>query len=258
MEWGFIMRKLLLLIIGIVFVNPAFADILGARLSGGMFKYAVNGTVRDDPNPTNTFDVKNDLGWKDDSGFMGYLYIEHPIPIIPNFRLGTTSLKLGGTGTVTSTVVYNNKTFTGTSTVTSNLDLSHTELALYYEVIDTVVDLDLGLNFKFFNGKATVTEVGNPTNTATTDYSQTVPMLYGALTIPIPATGFKLAGDFTTVSYKNDTFTDYLVRVRYETDFMLGIELGYRSLHIDYQDTGANKYAKLDMKGPYLMAHLSF
>jgi len=250
------MRKLLLLI-GIVFVNPAFADILGARLSGGIFDYSVSGTVRDSAVTSDTVDVKDTLGWKDDTGFMGYLYIEHPIPIIPNIRLGTTSLKLGGSGTVTTAFTYNGTTYNSTDNVTSNLDLSHTELALYYEVIDTGIDLDLGLNFKFFTGNVNIVDT-TTTQSATTDFKQTVPMLYGALTIPIPGTGFKFAGDISTISYKDSTFTDYLVRVRYETDFMLGVEVGYRSIHIDYQDTGANEYAKLDMKGPYVMAHLSF
>ncbi len=250
------MRKFIILIVGIVCVNPAFADILGARVSGGIFKYSVSGTVRDNPVSSNTFDVKNDLGWNDDNGFMGYLYIEHPVPILPNIRLGTTSLKLEGTGTVNNTVTYGGVTYAASTTVTSDLDLSHTEVALYYEVIDTFMDLDLGLNFKLFNGKVFIKDTGG--NSAQTDFKETVPMLYGAVTIPIPATGFKVAGDFTTTSYKDSTFTDYMVRVRYETSFMLGVELGYRSIHIDYQDTGANEYAKLDMKGPYLAAHLSF
>ena len=55
------MRKLLLLI-GIVFVNPAFADILGARLSGGIFDYSVSGTVRDSAVTSDTVDVKDTLG----------------------------------------------------------------------------------------------------------------------------------------------------------------------------------------------------
>jgi len=250
------MRKFILLLVGIVCVNPAYADFIGARVSGGVFQYSISGTVRDDPVSTNTFDVKNDLGWKDDNSFMGYLYIEHPVPILPNIRLGTTSLKLDGTGTVTNTVTYGGVTYPVGTTVTSDLDLSHNEVALYYEVIDTFMDLDLGLNFKFFDGRVFIKDTGG--NSATTDFKETVPMLYGAVTIPIPETGFKLAGDFTAVSYKDSTFTDYMVRVRYETSFLLGVELGYRSIHIDYQDTGANQYAKLDAKGPYLAAYLSF
>jgi len=250
------MRKFLLLLISMLCANPVFADTLGARLSGGIFKYAVSGTVRDSAVTSDTFDVKNDLGWKDDQGFMGYLYIEHPIPVIPNFRLGTTSLKVAGTNTITKSVTYNGTTYGLSDTVTSSIDLSHTELALYYQVVDTVVDLDLGLNFKFIDGKVALSSssAGNASST----FKATIPMLYGAVTIPIPGTGFKLAADVSTISYKDDTVTDYMVRIRYETDFMLGVELGYRSLHIDYQDTSANEYAKLDMKGPYLMAHLSF
>lgn len=250
------MRKLLLFIIGLIFVNPAFADIVGVRLSGGLFDYSVKGTVRDSALTSDTVDVKNSLGLKDDKGGMGYLYIEHPLPLIPNFRIGRTSLKLGGTGTVTSQFTYNNVTYNVNDKVTSNLDLSHTELALYYEVIDTGIDLDLGLNFKFFDGKINISDATG--KSASSTINETVPMLYGALGIPIPGTGFKLLGDISTISYKSSTFTDYMVRVRYDTDFMLGVELGYRSLHIDYQDTGANKYAKLDFTGPYLMATLTF
>jgi len=239
------------------FVHPAYADFIGARVSGGMFKYSVSGSVRDDASPVNTINVKNDLNWKDDSGVMGYLYIEHPFPIIPNVRLGTTSLKVGGTGTVTANYTFNGVNYTANDTVVSDVDFSHTELALYYEVIDTGFDLDVGLNFKFFDGKIRLEDKTNPA-VSTSTIKETVPMLYGAVSVPIPGTGVKVMGDLSTVSYKDSTYTDYLVRLHYDTSFMLGVELGYRSIHIDYQDTGANKYAKLDMKGPYLAATLSF
>lgn len=252
------MRKLLLLAIGFIFITPAaHADMLGVRLSGGMFKYSLSGSIRDSAVSSQTYDVKNDLGWKDDKGGMGYLYIEHPIPLIPNFRIGSTSLSLGGTKTLTQSVTYNGTTFNTSDTVTSSLDLSHNEIALYYQLLDTGIGLDLGLNFKFFDGKVSIKDTAS-NKTATSNINATIPMLYGALTIPIPGTGFKILGDLSTVSYKDDNITDYMVRLRYDTDFALGVELGYRSIHIKYVDTGANEYANLDMKGPYLMATLSF
>lgn len=250
------MRKLLLLIVGFIFITPAHADMLGVRLSGGMFKYSLSGTVRDSAVSSDEFDVKNDLGWKDETKAMGYLYIEHPLPLIPDFRIGTTSLNMSGTNTLTRSVTYNGQIFTASDTVTSSLDLSHNEIALYYQIIDTGFDLDLGLNFKFFDGKVKIRD--NKGNSTSSNINVTVPMLYGAVSIPIPGTGFKIAGDLTTTSYKNDNITDYMVRVHYQTSFALGVELGYRSLHIKYEDTGANEYANLDMKGPYLMATLSF
>lgn len=251
------MRKLLLFIVGLAFINPAYADFLGARLSGGMFDYSVSGSVRDSAASSDTVDVKNNLGWQDDKDVMGYLYIEHPIPFLPNVRLGTTSLKLGGSGTVSQSFTYGGKIYTVNDKVTSDLDLSHQEVALYYELIDTFVDLDVGLNFKMFDGKVKIDNITTG-QSASSNVKLTVPMLYGAVGVPIPGTSLKLLGDFTTASYQNSTFTDYMVRVRYETDFMLGVELGYRSIHIDYQDSANNRYAKLDMKGPYLAATLSF
>lgn len=246
------MRKLFL-ILGLLVVNSVYADTVGVRISGGLFDYAVSGTVRDSAISSDQIDVKNTLGWTDEQVTMGYLYFEHPVPIIPNIRFGITSLNFGGTGSGTFT--YNGVAFTGT--VTSNLDLSHTELALYYEVIDTGFDLDLGLNFKFFDGDVNIREVGGTAFTADT-FKETIPMLYAAVTIPIPGTGFRIAGDLSTISYDNNSLTDYFVRVRYETSFVLGLELGYRSFSIDYQDTGADKYAKIDAKGPYAALHVSF
>lgn len=251
------MRKLLLLLVGFIFITPAaHADMLGLRVSGGMFKYSLSGTVRDSAVSSDTFNVKNDLGWKDDTGAMGYVYIEQPIPFIPDIRLGTTHLSLGGTHTLTQQYTYNGQIFTANDTVTSSLDLSHNEIALYFQPIDSIVDLAVGVNFKFFDGKVNIKDTSG--KSATSTIHVTVPMLYGALTIPIPGTGFSLAGDLSTVSYQNDNITDYFVRVRYVTSFHLGMELGYRSLKIKYQDTGANEYANLDMKGPYLAATLSF
>lgn len=249
------MRKLLLLIIGMVLVNPAFADLLSVRLSGGSFKYAVSGTVRDSNVVADTVDVKNDLGWKDSTTGMGYLYIEHPIPVIPDIRLGYTSLNIGGENTITKNFTYNGVTYSASDKVTSNIDLSHTEIALYYQLIDTGIDLDLGLNFKIFSGKVSFKDTLG--NKASSNLNVTVPMLYGALGVPLGG-GFKLLGDISTISYNNDNFTDYLVRVRYDTNYALGVELGYRSIHIKYEDTGKNEYAKLDVKGPYIMARLSF
>ena len=225
-------------------------------MSGGVFDYSVSGTVRDSADPANTIDVKSELGWQDSSEGMGYLYIRHPIPVLPNIRLGTTSLQLGGTGTLTQDYVYNGVTYTASETVNSSIDLSHTEIALYYNLLDTFMSVDLGLNFKIFDGKFEIT--GSTSGSTSTAFNQTVPMLYASVAVPIPGTGFKVAGDISTTSYNHSTMTDYLLRLRYDTDFFLGVEAGYRSLHIDYQDSGSNEYATLDLTGPYLMATLTF
>jgi len=245
------MKKLIFLL-GILASNLAMADAVGLRLSGGVFDYSVSGTLRDGPD---TIDVKSTLGFKDDSDTQAYVYIEHPVPILPNIRLGTTSLKLDGTGNTGAGFTFNGTVFPGATPITSSFDMSHTEIALYYELIDTGFDLDLGINVKLFDGEVSLITAGQ---SAIDKYDGTVPMLYAAVNIPLPLTGLSIAGDISTISSGDADFTDYFVRLRYQTDFALGVELGYRSISLDYEDSAANELAKIDVDGPYLNVNLFF
>lgn len=248
------MNKTLLFIMLLMVAMTAKADLVS--VSGGVFSYKVDGSLRNDPSASNTIDLKNDLGMKDDKEFQGFLYIEHPIPILPNIRIGRTNLKLTGDGTTTKPFTFNGTNFpTSGLSIKSNADLSHTDLGVYWNLWDTGFKFDLGLNAKIFDSKVTL-NANNGTYVATTTFSKTIPLLYTALAIPVPGTGFKFAGDLSTVSYNGDSFTDYLVRLRYDTDFALGIELGYRSISIKYEN--GNENYRLDAKGPYLNATLSF
>ena len=101
-----IMRKLIFLACFLT-TGPALADFVGVRVSGGMFDYEASGTLRDSANPADQIDVKSTLGIQDDTEFLGYAYIEHPVPALPNIRLGTTSLKLAGTGNTGGGFTYN-------------------------------------------------------------------------------------------------------------------------------------------------------
>lgn len=250
--------KNLLILLAFAIANLANADIVGVRISGGVFDYEVSGTIMDGDGTDvarDTINVKSELGLKDDSDSQVYIYIEHPVPILPNIRFGSTSLKLAGTGTSKSGgFTFNGTPFPGDTEITSSFDMSHTEIALYYEIIDTGIDFDLGLNVKFFDGDVSIASSGA---SATEKFDGTVPMLYAALTIPLPA-GFSIAGDISTISAGDAAFTDYLIRLRYETDFVLGLELGYRSITLDFEDTGANELVDIEVSGPYVSLHLAF
>lgn len=239
----------------VVVLPNSYADILGFRVSGGQFKYSVSGDLRDSATTTDTIDLKNDLHIADDSGAQGFVYIEHPVPLIPNVRLGNTSLRLNGTGSASINFTFNGQPFTTVQTLTTNVDLSHTELALYYEIIDTFVDIDIGLNFKSFGKTATIS---NGTTTASTDLKGTIPMLYAAINIPIPITGFIIGGEISTISVGDNSITDTIVRLRYDSDFQLGAELGYRAFSIKYEDTGAATYANIKASGPYINVSVFF
>ena len=246
------MRRLLLISILSV-ANVAFADAIGVRASGGVWSYEASGQIRDSADVNEYLDLKADLGIKDEEKFNGFIYVEHPVPVLPNVRLGVTDLKLAGNGTTTRTVDWNGTNIPSGTTVNSSVDLSHSEIGLYYEIWDTGFDFDLGLNFKFFDGNVNIND-GALIN-ATSSFDETIPMGYVSVGIPLLA-GFKIGGDLSYISYDGDKFQDLLVNVRWVSDFLLGVELGYRSFTIDYLD--GNEFADVKVDGPYLNLRLDF
>lgn len=241
------MKKAIIFFLGLMASNFAFADAIGFRVEAGMWQYEPSGSIRDSANVSDSFDISSELGYKEDEVFNGVVYFEHPIPILPNFRVGSTDLSLSGTGTIAA-----GKTWNGTAvpagSVTSSVDLSHTEIGLYYEIVDVGFDFDLGLNAKIFDGTANI-------ETATSSFSETIPMLYGHLGVPL-AGGFKVLGDMSYISLDGDTFSDYNIRLRWDSGVMIGVSAGYRSLTIDYEDGNEVIDAKFD--GPFVNATLTF
>lgn len=234
----------------------AMADFAGFRVIGGSFDYEVEGKIRDSNSIVNEVDLKTDLHLQDKSESFFYAYIEHPIPVLPNIRIGSTGMNLNGSGDASKTFTFNNQSFTGTIDIETQINLDHSEIALYYEIIDVGVDFDLGLNFKIFDGKATLTATGEGTTTQDLDF--TIPMLYASLNVPLPLTGLSIGLEASTISYDGNSLTDYLARIRYTTDFNLGIEAGIRSFDLTIEDTTDQTYGNIEVSGPYLSLFLYF
>lgn len=233
----------------------AFSSQAPVRLVGGQWDYEVSGFVRDDPNAANSVDFKNDLNLQDDKEGFAYLYIEHPIPVLPNFRIGTTALDLRGNGTTSKSFTYNGTFFPSGQSIVSQFDLSHQEVAIYYELIDSFMDLDLGINVKIFDGDINL-NAASGTFVATEKFDETVPMLYVAANIPFGNSGVSISGDLSYIAASGDSFTDTYVRVQYTTDWHFGVALGYRDFDIDFEDN--NEAADLRIKGSYLSLFVYF
>ncbi len=238
----------------LLFIIPGMASAELVIVNGNSWDYEVSGKIRDSGTITDEIDLDSDLFLKDDTETFLLAYIEHPVPILPNIRLGTSSLDINGSGTATVALNYNGTTINANVAATTKLNLDHTEIGLYWNVLDNVVGLDLGLNVKFFDGRVSITD---GTTTASDVFDATVPMLYAGLQIELPY-GFQLAGDFSYLSFDGSSFTDTIVRLRYTSDYLLGVEIGYRNFIIDYQDTSANEYVNIDISGTFIGVHLAF
>jgi outer membrane protein len=232
------------------------ADVLGVRVGVDAWSSDISGTVRyRTRDSSNDIDVNRDLGYNDDTQTHIYAVIEHPLPLLPNVRLSRTRLDADADGTLRQTVTYGNIVFTASENVRSSVELEQTDITLYYEVLDNVVSLDLGLNAKYIDSRAKIS--GETSGSEAANVSGWAPMLYAAVGADLPFTGLSAAARGSLIQYRDSKFYDYTLGARYTSPWHVGIDLGYRAIKLDLDDFD-NSFADVEFDGPYAGLYLSF
>jgi len=230
-------------------VNVAVhADTLSFSAGAGIWNTSATGSFQKTGDPT-AVDVKDDLFWGDES--QGYLFatLEHPVPIIPNVKLIITQIDQSGNGQANFT--FDGVNYSGN--VNNNFSIQTTDLIGYYEILDNVVSLDIGLNIR--NLKVDYTINSTTINTTTTDsVNQTIPMLY-ALVGGSPIPDLIISGELSYVSYAGSTISDFTAKVAYTTSFFVGFEGGYRKQTYKFDDVSGTD-ADLGFDGIFVGAYL--
>lgn len=227
------------------------ADILSFAIGGGVWNETPTGSIIKPAGAvTPTVDVENNLFWSEES--QGYLFatLEHPVPILPNVRLMYTSLDHAGSGP--TSFIFEGESFSGT--VANEFSIEQTDILAYYEILDNVVSLDLGLNIRLFDLTYMINDdLGTSTSGSV---SAPVPMLYGLIgASPWPGLLISAEGNYMSVS--GSTLSDFNAKIAYTTDFFVGIEAGYRAQSIELDDVDDTN-AKIDFQGPFVGAYLKF
>jgi outer membrane protein len=153
-----------------------------------------------------------------DNEFVGsyYLAFEHPVPFLPNAKLRYTKLDQSG----------------------SNADFL--DAIGYFEVLDNVVSLDVGLGAKRVNAN----------NSDVT----TIPALYASAGGKLPFTGLSAKAEVFVGKGIDADFTDANAEVKYNfiesLAIDLGLKAGYRIMMVNIDDSGVSSDIKV--QGPYL------
>lgn len=227
----------------------SFADtVLGIYAGVGQWQADYAGDVGDP-----SIEVK-ELGLKDSDNNFYYIALEHPVPIIPNIKLQKMDISSKQTATVNRTFTIDGTTFVAGTEVATDIDLSHVDLLLYYELLDNWVNLDVGVNIRKFDGN--VTAVGEFVDESV-ELDQAIPMLYAKAQFNLPLTGFAAGLEGNVISYDGNNLTDYSAKVMYMFDSALdlGLEVGYRSMSMEIDD---DVTADIELKGPYAAALFHF
>lgn len=234
-------------------LGHAQADFVGLNIGASQWSPALSSSFASGED--GSIDLVDDLNVGNPSKPSMVLILEHPIAALPNLRYQGYDLDTSGISTLDSDINFNGETFNSGNQVRSTFDLSHEDIVLYYQLINSRLDLDLGVDLKRFDG-----EVSFSGATTTSVYvDETIPLLYLSARYALPNSRFyvgaKLNANFIDLGLSDSSAEDSTIMLGYDSGNGLGVEGGYKyfSLELDDVDTLDTdlKYDGLYLNGYY-------
>lgn len=230
---------------------PAQADFIGVYASADYWNTGGSSDISKAGTPQQTFDHQ-------DKGLASIaVSVEHPAPLIPNARVRHVQLKRDDSAK-SSGFDFANSSFFDSRLET---DLASTDLLAYYEILDNIVSVDIGLGAKLLNGDLSVTSNSIAINSQTVKIKETLPVAYASVGGSLPFTGFSVKAEAIVGQNQDAKTSDLQAEIKYNfVDNIavdLGLKAGYRILNIEL-DNVKNTDGTFDFKGPYLGLEIHF
>lgn len=217
-----------------------------------------------DAEPTGQIDdgvsvEKDGLNLKSENGQQMTVFFEHPVPVIPNIKLKSTSLEIDGKGTLSKQIDFAGQSFTQSADVASTIDLTHTDATLYWGLPIPLpyISADFGLTARMFDGEASV---ASTSKSKSVDLDFTLPMAYGAVKVGSPF-GIYAAADVNWIGFGDNQMQDLSASVGYDLPIPVvdvGLELGYRTLNLQTDKKDVDVAADLDVSGVFYGVSVAF
>jgi len=239
-----------LALVTLLTLSQVHADMIGGEASLGFFNHDPSGNASYKGTSSS---LEETFGFSEEQDLFLKAYLEHPFPLLPNVKLGYTTLSHNGGSSVDGFTWGDIVDFNGT--IDSSLSLDFTDVTLYYEILDNWAEVDAGITARYITGDMSVRT--NGTNDVV-NFSTWIPMLYGKARFNFPVTDLSVQLEANAISYWDITSYDYELSARYTLMMGIGIEAGYRSVHLDSNDLVDGFHADIDFSGPYAAAVWDF
>lgn len=236
------------------------ADALGIYLGGQLWDNQASGTLGDGSSQV-------DFNLVDEKQNSFFIAFEHPLPIIPNLRIASTSLETSGVTTLTTDFEFEDETFSKDAIVNADFNVSYVDYTLYYELFDNdILSFDFGLTGRDFDGDVTLaaqvtTDSGMVTQSESIAVTDIIPMLYVATNVGLPLTGLNLYAQGNFLSFDDHTLYDYEVGVSYELIDNLAVDVninaGYRAVKLELEDLN-DLYTNIEFDGVFIGTTIHF
>jgi outer membrane protein len=246
------LRSLLILAITLTPLT-AVADVVGLYVGGGSWQASPEGDIgRTDIN------LESTLNLDEENNQFIFVALEHPVPLLPNIRVQHSEMAWTGNALVTAGTDLNGNPFVSDEQVDVSLDLTHTDATFYYEILDNVVDLDLGITARAFDGEASLIGVSQQESI---DLDAIGPLLYGQVGVDVPLTGLSAHVIANWINVDEFRLIDWAAQLTYEFDLFpavdTGLILGYRSMLVELDDLD-DLQSDATFEGYYLAFQLHF
>ncbi len=230
------MKKTLLAAgIAALMCSSAQADtLLGLYIGGQIWSNEATGSFGEGIDNQSVFE------FDDENQGSFYVAFEHPIPLIPNIKIASTTLDTVGGTTLSETFVFDNVPYTANSTIDTTLDASFVDYTLYYELFDNdLLTFDFGLTARDLDASINVIEPMTQLQ-SDLDVSGIIPMAYVNTIIGLPFTGFNVFAEANFISYDDQTVYDAQIGVSYAILDNLAVDfdvtVGYRTIKMELND----------------------
>jgi len=233
--------------------SAAHADTLfGVYAGAGSWEQETSGTV---VSALSSVDVEDDLAIGDDRSTVLYVALEHGVPFLPNVRAQHFGIDLDGSNVLSRTIEFNGQVFSVSDAAVTVVDLSQSDAVFYYEALDNVVSLDMGLSVSMVDGSIAVTSLTEATEA---EFEEVIPMLYARARADLPFTGLWVGAEAQGISYGDSTLLEYNAQIGWESDFGLGFEAGYRAVELEIEAFDEVDNADIEVRGPYAAINYHF
>ena len=235
--------------------NANADTLLGLYIGGQVWANETSGSFGEGQNNQTAFD------FNDENQGSYFVALEHPIPLIPNIKIASTSLDTIGGTELNSSFTFDGNTFNANTILDTSLEASFVDYTLYYEVFDNdLLSFDFGLTGRDLDASI---DVVAPLNNLRSDLdvSGIIPMAYLSTIIGLPFTGLSVFAEANFITYEDQTIYDAQVGVSYAILDNLAVDLdltlGYRAMKLELDDLD-DFYSDLSYDGFFAGAVVHF
>lgn len=242
------MRALLVTVFLMTSAAVAADTVFGVYAGVGTWKQEFTGEVASGANGFD-IDVEDDLGLQDEQNSILYVALEHPIPGVPNVRLQKADIAVSGDATLARAINFNGTTFNISDDVSTDVELAQTDVLFYYEVLDNVVSLDVGVAARWIDGYI---DVVSTLENVRAEFKGVLPLIYGKARVDLPFSGGWVSAELQGIGYDGNSLLETNIHAGWESPIGLGLEGGWRTFALDLDGYDEIDSASFKVKGPYV------